>query len=394
MLPIAVVLLGVLLIVLIRSKESFLETSYYYEAAPGARGARLVCMPESSGTASLGIAVGRAAARATKKACGPTIDHATVNRIAWHAHRKAQRAVKHVIPRICRKYIKPTKTSNILVKPRPVKCKKGLIRKRGRCVRPCGPRRVWDGRLRACKPRRCPKGFVRRGVKCKRIQRPSVKPMKKPGCAPGRVWNPKTRRCQPRSKPCARGFVRKGGKCVRKPKPVRKPGCGSGRKWDPKKKRCVVISGIPGSPGCGPGKVWDKKQKRCKPRNTKKPAAKPAGSPGCGPGKVWDPKQKRCKPRNTKPASKPTIASRGCGPGRVWDARMKACKNRSAPKPASKPTITSRGCGPGRVYDARLKACKPASNAKPERFRPITEEELTNVSGAIKASLIDPSRYT
>jgi hypothetical protein len=44
-----------------------METSYYYEAAPGTRGAKMVCMPEKGSQASLGVAVGAAARYAQRQ---------------------------------------------------------------------------------------------------------------------------------------------------------------------------------------------------------------------------------------------------------------------------------------------------------------------------------------
>lgn len=71
MTPSILILVLLLVVILIfTTKESFAETSYYYEAAPGARGARLVCMPEANGQASLGIAAAQAATKAFTT-CGP-----------------------------------------------------------------------------------------------------------------------------------------------------------------------------------------------------------------------------------------------------------------------------------------------------------------------------------
>ena len=50
-----------------RSHEGYMETSYYYEAAPGTRGAKMVCMPEKGSQASLGVAVGAAARYAQRQ---------------------------------------------------------------------------------------------------------------------------------------------------------------------------------------------------------------------------------------------------------------------------------------------------------------------------------------
>jgi hypothetical protein len=52
-----VAVVAFVLIVNLNSKEKYLETSYYYGAAPGARGERMVCSPEDDGVNGLGLAV-------------------------------------------------------------------------------------------------------------------------------------------------------------------------------------------------------------------------------------------------------------------------------------------------------------------------------------------------
>ena len=52
-----VAIVAVVLLVRLKSKEKYLETSYYYGAAPGARGERMVCSPEDEGVNGLGVAV-------------------------------------------------------------------------------------------------------------------------------------------------------------------------------------------------------------------------------------------------------------------------------------------------------------------------------------------------
>lgn len=53
-----VILVLVALFIIVSSKEGFMETSYYYGAAPGARGERMVCMPEDESVSGLGVSVG------------------------------------------------------------------------------------------------------------------------------------------------------------------------------------------------------------------------------------------------------------------------------------------------------------------------------------------------
>lgn len=55
--------IAILIVYKSRKREGFTDTSYYYEAAPGTRGSRLICMPEGQGHASLGIALKKAADR-------------------------------------------------------------------------------------------------------------------------------------------------------------------------------------------------------------------------------------------------------------------------------------------------------------------------------------------
>ena len=53
-----VILVLVALFIFVKTKEGFMETSYYYGAAPGARGERMVCTPEDETVTGLGVSVG------------------------------------------------------------------------------------------------------------------------------------------------------------------------------------------------------------------------------------------------------------------------------------------------------------------------------------------------
>ena len=64
-----------------RSHEGYMETSYYYEAAPGTRGAKMVCMPEKGSQASLGVAVGAAARYAQRQGGCPVPKRAAVKAV-------------------------------------------------------------------------------------------------------------------------------------------------------------------------------------------------------------------------------------------------------------------------------------------------------------------------
>jgi len=97
MLPLAfIILIIIAAIVMYQSREKYTETSYYYEAAPGARGARMVCMPENRGMASLGIAVTKAARYAAKCSGVAKVNHSTINMVG-------RKAVKGSKPRVLRR---------------------------------------------------------------------------------------------------------------------------------------------------------------------------------------------------------------------------------------------------------------------------------------------------
>ena len=95
MLPLAfIILIIIAVIVMYQSREKFTETSYYYEAAPGARGARMVCMPENRGMASLGIAVTKAARYAAKCSGVAKVNHSTINMVGRKAIKPRTRVLR------------------------------------------------------------------------------------------------------------------------------------------------------------------------------------------------------------------------------------------------------------------------------------------------------------
>lgn len=286
-----------------RIRESFMETSYYYEAAPGARGSRLICMPEARGTASLGIDVNSAASKAVNSCAPLTMTY---------------QAPKPKVPRI------PTMCLQYMGQGKPMKPRPMSVLRPSTIVCPSGM--AWDGRQ--CKRRSsivnysiqqtarpiktspgCPQGTVWDGKKCK-IPSALVKKLKtSPGCRAGFVWDGKkckvpsavraairdpSRPVTPKKKGKSIAtpdgkvkyrkignknlpFISVNGKWVRakkvngkwtvlkvKAKTGSKSNCPSGKKWDSKKKKCVKAAG---KSKCPSGKKWDSKKKKCIKKN-------------------------------------------------------------------------------------------------------------------------------
>ena len=265
---------------LLTRRERFTETSYYYGAAPGSRGERMICMPENAGLGlALGRAAGCAAARVAKNACGPLVDRATVKKITKNtktmASKAANAAVMQVVaanrqkmttvpgtgemPEMCRPYLSRYYTGGAVAVPSAAKIA-------------------------------CPSGYMWNGAQCVKTS---------PGCAAGHIWDGK----QCRLPKAAGGGVKTS------------PGCAPGKIWDGKKCRLPKAAGggVKTSPGCPVGHVWD--GKRC--RLPKAAGGGVKTSPGCAPGRIWD--GKRC--RQPKAAKKLKTTSPGCGAGRVWDGK-------------------------------------------------------------------------
>jgi len=297
-----VVLAIALLVIYQMTKENFMETSYYYEAAPGARGARMICMPENGGTASLGIAVGRAAgdaaariARRNLNTCGPIVDHSTIDSITWKTREQASKAATQVIAG----YI-PSSSPG---------CPEGMIWDGKKCRYPsmiktspgCPKGMIWDGKKcrypSAQTSPGCPYGMIWDGKKCRLPSSAASKTS--PGCPPGTIWDGK--KCR-----APRGKARVMGS----------PGCPSGMVWDGKKCK-VPSSKVKTSAGCPKGMVWD--GKKCKT-----PSSKVKTSAGCPKGMVWD--GKKCK--------KPSASK--CKKGSSWDKKTKKCKPSTAAQSGKK----------------------------------------------------------
>jgi hypothetical protein len=270
---------------LLTRRERFTETSYYYGAAPGSRGERMICMPEN---ANLGLALGRAAgcaaARVAKNACGPLVDRATVKKITKNtktmASKAANAAVMQVVAANRQKMTTVPGTGEM-----PAMCRPYLSRFYAAA-----------GDVVATAPQ-CPSGYAWNGAQCVKTS---------PGCAPGHIWDGK----QCRLPKAAGGGVKTS------------PGCAPGKIWDGKKCRLPKAAGgsvAKTSPGCAPGKIWDGKKCRLP-----KAAGGVKTSPGCAPGKVWDGKKCRAPKKSKKPkksGGKKKTTSPGCGAGKVWDGK-------------------------------------------------------------------------
>ena len=277
---IVAMILAVLLMVYY-TRERFVDTSYYYEAAPGSRGSRLICMPEGRGHASLGIALQKAADRlaAPSKSCakGVTIPAQRPEPII-PAQVSCPSQISTMTTPAPRRYLVTDNTSP-----------------------GCKPGHIWDGK--SC---RLPRGSVKGST--------LLLTKTSPGCPRGHVWDPKMKRCKHRS-----GVLRTS------------PGCRVGYIWDgrkcrkPKKTMVRTMSKVRTSPGCRTGYIWDGKKCR-KPKASNKTVVKT--SKGCPRGKIWD--GKKC--RTPKASNKRVVkTSRGCPRGKIWDG--KKCR-----KPSSKPS--------------------------------------------------------
>jgi hypothetical protein len=374
-----IVLLAIALFVIYHTtKEDFMETSYYYEAAPGARGARMICMPENGGTASLGIAVGRAARDAAARiasrnlgTCGPIVNHATIDTVD----------------------IVDTQT-------RP-KCPPGAVWDGQKCMYGlktspgCPQGMIWDGKKcrypSAQTSPGCPYGMIWDGKKCRLPSRSSV--TTSPGCPPGTVWDGKKCKIPSRtivntSPGCPLGMVWDGKKCkipsraaIRNPVYYR-PGttgskkvskCPKGTKWDGKK--CKKVS------NCPAGTKWDGKTKKCKkvsncPKGTKwdGKTKKCKKVSNCPKGTKWDGKTKKCK----KVSGGKKVSN--CPKGTKWDGKTKKCKKVSK-------------CAKGTKWNSKMKKCRPSKAAQTgKKFKKVNNKKLKKTPAAVKAALQDPSR--
>lgn len=308
------------LLMLYFAKEKFVDTSYYYEAAPGSRGSRLICMPEGRGHASLGIALQKAADRlaAPSKSCarGVTIP---------------SRRPRPIIP------AKVSCPSQLSTMTTPVR-RQNLGKTR------CKPGRLWDGR--SC---RLPRGSVKGSTLL--LTRTS------PGCPRGYVWDPKKKRCRlPRgvlrasSKECKVGYKWDGRKC---------------RKLRRKKKKPVKTS-----KGCPRGMIWDGRKCR-KPKRSSKDVVKT--SKGCPRGMIWD--GRKCR----SPSSK--VSKKGKGKNGKEKRRYKKGKgNQRNKKGKGKKGRGKKGRGKkGKGKKGKGKKGKRKSKSKRGSRRERYEEDLDTI---------------
>ena len=388
MIAVVVTLLVLFLLIRTMTKESFTDTSYYYSAAPGSRGERLVCMPESQGHASLGVALKNAALR-LNSCSAPT-----------------------------------TQCNTTTTDPAPPMEVQTVIAPYDQTMTQCPPGSYWNGSsctgmldVPMCSP-----GFQWDGVQCRQVvlnQQPTVScpqgyewngslcTKTSPGCRPGMIWDAKRGVCRYPS----------GG-----PIPSGVPSCPKGYKYDASIGMCVKTS-----PGCPTGSIWDGKGCR-RPKNPSPPIAvgpSPGGvirqprcpakysydaktrmclktpltptcpakysydaktrkclktDPGCPAGQIYDKKIGRCRlPKNPRPSVTPGSSS---APSSTPAPAGKACKNPDQYKYDAASGLclkTDRGCPAGQIYDKKNGRCRLPSTPRPSQ-KPIETEVESNTS--------------
>jgi len=287
--------------------ESFTETSYYYSAAPGSRGERLVCMPESQGRASIGIALQNAAKKL--QTTGPTT---TCNTSAQQPQPQIQTIVSPSEPTTpqcppnsywdgmaCRGIEAPISPAS--------NCPAGSYWNGSVCVGMtdvplCSAGYQWDGVVcrqvvpSAPKPVLCPDGHQWNGMGCVKTS---------PGCkTPGMIWDAKIGACRYPST----GQIPAGANCPK------------GYKYDGSSGMCLKTS-----PNCPVGQIWD--GKRCRLPNNPRPPVRPGTGngirqrvPTCPKGYKYDPSTSMC--RKTSP---------NCPVGQIWDGQK--CRLPNNPRP-------------------------------------------------------------
>jgi hypothetical protein len=424
MIAVVVTLLVLFLLIRTMTKESFTDTSYYYSAAPGSRGERLVCMPESQGHASLGVALKNAALRLNSCSAPTTQCNTTTTDPAP--------------PMEVQTVIAPYDQTM-------TQCPPGSYWNGSSCtgmldVPMCSPGFQWDGVqcrqvvLNQQPTVSCPQGYQWNGSSCTKTS---------PGCQPGMIWDAKRGVCRypsggpiPSGVPsCPKGYKYDAsiGMCVKT-----SPGCPTGSIWDgkgcrrPKNPRPPIAVGpSPGGvirqptcpakysydaktrmclktdPGCPPGQIYDKKIGRCRLPQNPRPSV-PLGTPtpqtpltptcpakysydpktrkclktdpGCPAGQIYDKKIGRCRlPKNPRPSVTPGSSS---APSSTPAPAGKACKNPDWYKYDAASGLclkTDPGCPAGHIFDKKNGRCRLPSNPRPSE-KPIETEEESNTS--------------
>ena len=323
---ILVVVLVIVAAMLFASKEKFAETSFYYEAAPGARAARMICMPEGNGP-SLGIAVTKAAKYAAT--CNaPTFEHSSGN-VVVHA-RKAKKSMADSDD--SDDWDQPSASTMRKIRA-PVRNLKALS---------------VSGR----KP-------VATTMTQKRFRQTSVPVSRLSGALQAAVYDP--------SRPPPMMMTVPGKSLGKKP-----TGCGAGKVWDGKKCR------FPKAKGSKKGTKGSKKDKKgeetsrgggSKTTKQKKEECKKKG-------KKY--KNGRCVNKTSGGGSSSSgggSTGQPCPEGRYRDARTKACRpnrgslsdermtERSAQLASSpKPAPSSNSCPPGYEREPKSNTCLPAGS--------------------------------
>jgi hypothetical protein len=330
---ILVVVLVIVAAMLFASKEKFAETSFYYEAAPGARAARMICMPEGNGP-SLGIAVTKAAKYAAT--CNaPTFEHSSGN-VVVHA-RKAKKSMADSDD--SDDWDQPSASTMRKIRA-PVRNLKALS---------------VSGR----KP-------VATTMTQKRFRQTSVPVSRLSGALQAAVYDP--------SRPPPMMMTVPGKSLGKKP-----TGCGAGKVWDGKKCR------FPKAKGSKKGTKGSKKGTKGSKKDKKGEETSRGGGSKTTKQKKEECKKKGKKYKNGRCVNKTSgggSSSSGggstgqpCPEGRYRDARTKACRpnrgslsdermtERSAQLASSpKPAPSSNSCPPGYEREPKSNTCLPAGS--------------------------------
>jgi uncharacterized membrane protein YgcG len=327
---ILVVVLVIVAAMLFASKEKFAETSFYYEAAPGARAARMICMPEGNGP-SLGIAVTKAAKYAAT--CNaPTFEHSSGN-VVVHA-RKAKKSMADSDD--SDDWDQPSASTMRKIRA-PVRNLKALS---------------VSGR----KP-------VATTMTQKRFRQTSVPVSRLSGALQAAVYDP--------SRPPPMMMTVPGKSLGTKP-----TGCGAGKVWDGKKCRFPKAKGGKKPTGCGAGKVWDGKKCRFpKAKGSKK------GTKGSKKGTKGSKKDKKGEETSRGGGSKTTKQKKEECKKKGKKYKNGRCVNKTSGGGSSSSGGGSTGqpCPEGRYRDARTKACRPNRGS-------LSDERMTERSAQLASS--------
>ena len=331
--------------------ENFTETSYYYAAAPGSRGERMVCMPESQGQASLGIALKKAAEklRAGHSSSSTIPCNATTPSLITNPPSLIQEPpqpppqpprAEHTVECPPGSYWNGSSCTGIVDQP---VCDPGFQYDGVRCRKvvgqvDCPQGYTWDGDSCAPPPQQssCPTGYVDNG------QGMCILPQAQ--CPPGSSFNGTA--CvqdpqvpTPTPMQCPPGSTYNGTVCVQTPE-TPTPQCPDKYKFDPARNMCVFTD-----PKCPTGYIWDASKGMCRaPVNPKPPTG-----PTCPDGYEYDETSEQC------------LYTGGvqCPEGYIWDTAKGMCRLNKATK----------ACPDGYEYDETSEQCLYTSGVQcPEGY--------------------------